>query len=584
MNPLARPLAALALALAAPAFAQDEGKRYAVLVGVNDYDHAKLKPLKYAEADAAELHKVLADAGFEATLLTAAGAVKPTRANLNAAIAAAVAACTRRGDAILVAFAGYGRPSSDKDDETIFFCPRDGDPADPKTLLSLNAVIARLDESRAGVKLLLADLRSEPGAKGTIDPTTVRPPKGFAALFGCAAGESSHATDKLGGLFFHHVCDGLRGAAGDGREVDWDGLARYVRKAVPKSVGAEFGAGAEQNPTLIAGPASGPPPVLVETGEPVVPESVKRAALRALKKPDKIIPWKAVIARRNAPVYDAAVGGRRLAGRKATFGEAAYVAAVSDAPTGSRRYLLGRFADDGDEFRDWIGWIDEGDFVDEEKPLRVARIPALLGRILPKDHPQSGPTRLALAAATGPDFANVPLKVIPHPTGTWPGLARPVPFDPAAAAPDELKIADFGPRPFAYVYKIAVDPAGVYLLVGRQSELSLDEGFTGDRFRDQLVGWVDVRATIPWTTREAFEFRLEPAALASRRKAARPIELYATAEALKGYAAWERADRKGDAPVKPAFREDLDPKTAPEDMAAPWPKTLLPARSSRPIR
>ena len=43
----------LALVLvSAPGFAHEAGKRYAVLVGVNDYDHVKLKPLKYAEADA----------------------------------------------------------------------------------------------------------------------------------------------------------------------------------------------------------------------------------------------------------------------------------------------------------------------------------------------------------------------------------------------------------------------------------------------------------------------------------------------------------------------------------------------------
>jgi hypothetical protein len=64
------------------------GKKYAVLVGVNEYKHEKLQRLHYAENDAFELANVLRAAGYEVTLLTGGegvkdGAVRPTRANID---------------------------------------------------------------------------------------------------------------------------------------------------------------------------------------------------------------------------------------------------------------------------------------------------------------------------------------------------------------------------------------------------------------------------------------------------------------------------------------------------------------------
>src|SRR4051794_27781049 len=76
------------LSLAAPARA--EGKRYALLVGVTEYDHSAFAPLKYAENDAEELAKVLTAAGYdEVVVLTTSRGKKdkkdaPTAANVRA--------------------------------------------------------------------------------------------------------------------------------------------------------------------------------------------------------------------------------------------------------------------------------------------------------------------------------------------------------------------------------------------------------------------------------------------------------------------------------------------------------------------
>src|SRR5207249_11944496 len=64
--------------------------QYALLVGVNEYQHAKLRdpsPLKYSMNDVTELNDVLRGAGYTVTLLTDATGKKdkqaaPTKANI----------------------------------------------------------------------------------------------------------------------------------------------------------------------------------------------------------------------------------------------------------------------------------------------------------------------------------------------------------------------------------------------------------------------------------------------------------------------------------------------------------------------
>src|SRR5262245_44875684 len=85
---LAALMAGLALAQA-PA-----GKKYALLVGVKDYDSAKFDPLRFTENDVEGLADVLRGrAGYEVRLLTttrgkATAADAPTAANLKAALTA----------------------------------------------------------------------------------------------------------------------------------------------------------------------------------------------------------------------------------------------------------------------------------------------------------------------------------------------------------------------------------------------------------------------------------------------------------------------------------------------------------------
>jgi uncharacterized caspase-like protein len=142
------------------------GKRYALLVGVKDYEHAKLPDLKFTEADVEELYAVLRrpSAGFARSgvrlLTTSRGkkaADRPTAKNIRAALQALLGKTTRH-DLVLVALAGHGVQLRGKDGKLeAFFCPTDAQLSKPETLLSLPALVKELEDAKAGVKLLLVD-------------------------------------------------------------------------------------------------------------------------------------------------------------------------------------------------------------------------------------------------------------------------------------------------------------------------------------------------------------------------------------------------------------------------------------------
>ena len=258
------------------------GKRYAVLVGVKEYDHVKLKPLDYPENDVDEMAAILGQHKYDVTLLTNTAGRRsekliPTLSNIETRLAEVLEKC-RRNDTVIVALAGHGlqfEKQKPTDPDDAYFCPQDAKPlADRReTLLSLQKLYKRLDESGAGVKLLLVDAcRDDPVAgrgRGVDGSTSPRPPQGVAALFSCSAGERAFESDKLKhGVFFHFVLEGMRGKAKDADgEVTWDGLQTYVRKRVQLDVAGLVGGGVRQTPTLNAGELAGQSPVIFALGD-----------------------------------------------------------------------------------------------------------------------------------------------------------------------------------------------------------------------------------------------------------------------------------------------------------------------------
>ena len=234
-----------------------EGKRYAMLVGVNEYEHSKLVNLKWAENDAAALAKVLEKAGYTVSLLTnsaKSARLKPTKANVDARLKE-ILRDAGKNDTVLIAFAGHGLQFENQKDA--YFCPSDARPFkdEANTLVSLGKVYDELDKSFAATQVLFVDAcRDDPaagrGSRGVDADSAPPPPKGVAALFSCSAGQRAFESDDLKhGVFFHHILEGLSGKAKDADgEVTFSGLSEYVAKKVKADVPKLIGGGAKQLP------------------------------------------------------------------------------------------------------------------------------------------------------------------------------------------------------------------------------------------------------------------------------------------------------------------------------------------------
>jgi formylglycine-generating enzyme required for sulfatase activity len=257
-------LKAIAIVLAAwsaiPLAAADEPKKVALLVGINKYDRRKLEssPLQFAERDIQELAAVLKQHDFEVRTLTGPAA---TKAHIDDALAALLKG--RRKDVVLVGFAGHGtqmnllddqgKPLHDEQGQALsdaFFCPFDAVVGKGSTMISLTRLIERLD-NEGGTNLFLVDACREEtevvrglGKRSLSgDELIGRLPANSAILFSCSKGQQAleHASAGGGhGVFFHHVIEGLRGAAADPDtgEVGWDDLVGYVRKRVNRTARA----------------------------------------------------------------------------------------------------------------------------------------------------------------------------------------------------------------------------------------------------------------------------------------------------------------------------------------------------------
>jgi formylglycine-generating enzyme required for sulfatase activity len=264
------------------------GKKYALLVGVCQYDSSALQTLDYPENDVEELSKLLnrPAAGFASVrvLTNKRGGKdskdKPTAANIRAALKELLKG-KNSGDTVLLALAGHGvqlevkDPDGKADSRTwTFFCPKDADLTDVSyrnghsdTLLNLDDLFQTLGDSNPGVKLVLVDAcRSQFKVKGnrrSLADGRVTVPDGVLALFSCGKRQFSYESHKLRhGVFFYFVLEALRGKAkNDEGEVTWDRLSEYVRKQVPRSVD-RLAAGAKQTPAL-AGYHEGESPILV---------------------------------------------------------------------------------------------------------------------------------------------------------------------------------------------------------------------------------------------------------------------------------------------------------------------------------
>ena len=130
-------------------------------------------------------------------------------------------------DSLLVALSGHGISrrvkvrapgGGEQVKEAPFFCPIEADIHDPESFLSIDDFYARLEGSKAGVKVMLVDAcRNDPteGKAAAIEFHIEPPPPSVAALFACSNGEVAWDSGDLGGghgVFFHYVVELLQRA------------------------------------------------------------------------------------------------------------------------------------------------------------------------------------------------------------------------------------------------------------------------------------------------------------------------------------------------------------------------------------
>jgi formylglycine-generating enzyme required for sulfatase activity len=225
-------------------------RKVALVVGVARYDHA-FDDLQFPEDDAKDLAATLRQGGFDRVVLltgSAAGRDRATRKNIEDRLAELLggdgdeARAVRKGDVVLVALSGHGQQLEVEDAtapggkrEDAFFCPVDGKPNDPGTLVSLSRLLDKVLAPCGGRNLLLVDACRDiadpnKGSKG-VEGRDMALKGETAVLFSCGRGEKSWENKGLGhGVFTHAVLKGLRGEAARNGVVTWSSLVLHVQE------------------------------------------------------------------------------------------------------------------------------------------------------------------------------------------------------------------------------------------------------------------------------------------------------------------------------------------------------------------
>jgi len=227
----------LAGASASPLCAQESGKKLALLVGIDRYPSGSgFSSLPFPQRDVDQLAGVLLASGYRpehVRLLTLEkGSKEDTRflpIGQNILTEFHLLAGDRRPeDSLLIALVGHGltrkikvkdAQGNEVEKSTGFFCPLNADIRDTRSMIALDDLYAALEQSKAGVKVMLVDACRDNPTEGNTGGIPFAPPPvpaSVAALFSCSDGEVAWEDADLGGghgVFFHYVIEGLKGAA-----------------------------------------------------------------------------------------------------------------------------------------------------------------------------------------------------------------------------------------------------------------------------------------------------------------------------------------------------------------------------------
>ncbi len=248
-------------------------KRYALIIGVDQYADTQITTLGGASNDAKTLANALIQyAGFpgeQVTLLASDQPAErqPTRGNILRRLSNMAAVIPPDG-LLLISFAGHGIERGGQ----AFLLPADSQVSNDVDLLEQTAINVTQVKDRIkkiGVRQVLMILdacRNDPVGRANADnPLTTAYTRGFnfdlrnrevqafATLYATEVGRRAYEyKEKKQGYFTWALVEALRGgAANEKGEVTLAALVKYLQERVPKRVLQDLGPGKEQKPFAV---------------------------------------------------------------------------------------------------------------------------------------------------------------------------------------------------------------------------------------------------------------------------------------------------------------------------------------------
>ena len=248
-------------------------KRYALVIGVDQYADTQITTLGGASNDAKTLANALIQyAGFpneQVTLLASDQPAErqPTRGNILRRLSNMAAVIPPDG-LLLISFAGHGIERGGQ----AFLLPSDSQVSNDVDLLEQTAINVTQIKDRVkkiGVKQVLMILdacRNDPVGRANADnPLTSAYTRGFnfdlrnrevqafATLYATEVGHRAYEyKEKKQGYFTWVLVEALRGGAANQKgEVTLSSLVKYLQERVPKRVLQDLGPGKEQKPFAV---------------------------------------------------------------------------------------------------------------------------------------------------------------------------------------------------------------------------------------------------------------------------------------------------------------------------------------------
>jgi hypothetical protein len=250
-----------------------QGKRYALVIGVDRYADTQITTLGGASNDARTLANALTQyAGFpseQVTLLNSDQPAErqPTRGNILRRLSNLSAVIPPDG-LLLISFAGHGIERGGQ----AFLLPSDSQVSNDVDLLEQTAInVSQVRDriKKIGVKqvvMIIDACRNDPVGRANADnPLTPAYTRGFnfdvrnrevqafATLYATEVGHRAYEyKEKKQGYFTWVLVEGLKGgAANEKGEVTLAGLVKYLQERVPKRVLQDLGPGKDQKPFAV---------------------------------------------------------------------------------------------------------------------------------------------------------------------------------------------------------------------------------------------------------------------------------------------------------------------------------------------